>query len=118
MSSTKSNRRLFAAIREWADHNYPGWLSARVVIRLERGRKPANLPVPNHRAPAPPGQPTRPLDRDVLEAASSEWLTKRELAEKAGYRPGSHFLAGLTRLCRAGLLEREGYRYRKPPAAR
>jgi hypothetical protein len=67
-------------------------------------------------APSPESSPgispasLREVERNALEAATRELTPTAQLAVRAGYAPGSYFSAAVTRLCRLGLLVREGNR--------
>jgi hypothetical protein len=52
-----------------------------------------------------------PMQRDILEALSSDAMKAKELAERAGYRLNSYFRTSLSRLVNRGYLQctRKGY---------
>lgn len=56
----------------------------------------------------------REVERNAIEAASTETVPVAQLAMKAGYQPGSYFSAAVTRLTRLGFLVRKNGGIRLP----
>ncbi len=54
------------------------------------------------------------LEQNILEALGDGILLTKDLAERAGYKPDSHFRGVLVSLCKRGLLVNRRPGYQRP----
>jgi hypothetical protein len=119
--------QLLAALRQFADHYYPGHAGGTFTIALPYQKRPVRLPIPAYVPPLPAGVPVAPgplddglddTDRDIVQAATeaNRRLSADELAEMAGYEMNGRFRERLARLARSGHLKRRNPGYSSPGA--